>query len=128
MPIEQAVCGQWIGELLRRIEHDLNNALDAPVVADQTCGFKAETLGDRRSDLLPAQDFSFDLAGLDDFFSERFKRGLCAKGEAEPVHLPKQASLLVPDGRQLVTDPLNVPVESGPVGKGVNISHNLCVV
>src|SRR5690242_4368176 len=101
MPAEQPLSNQWSCVLCGRIHHQLNDAVDVAVRRHETAGIEAQLAGDRGPDLRAVEFLAFDLARLDDVFSQGAKVSLAPQGEAQAFHLAEQTPLLAGDaGKQ----------------------------
>ena len=124
MPAEEALRGQRLVVVLRRVQHHLDDAFDVTVRRLQPADIDSEPTRDRRADLVGVQLLAFDLAALQHVFGERAENGLLSDPEAERLHLADQAPLQVPGCSQRGRQPSVIPTELGPVRKLMDICRH----
>jgi hypothetical protein len=101
MPTKPPLCGEFVAEFLRGVEHHLDDTFDVAVDRRQGRSLDSQAAGNRGPNLAPVQDLAFDLAGLEHVFGQRLENGLLAQRKAERVHATYQLSLSMPDRRKL---------------------------
>jgi hypothetical protein len=125
VPAEEALHGQRLVVVLRRVQHHLHDAFDVTVCRSQPADIHPEPTRDRRADLIGVQLLAFDFAALQHVFGERAENGLLSDPEAERLHLADKAPLQVPGYSQRGRQTSVIPTELRPVRKIMDIwSHS----
>ena len=86
MPNEQPIFGQRCIELACRINHDFYDAIHVAVSRYESADVYAETRSYGGPDFVHVEDFTFDLASLDNGIGERVKCGPLFEVESYPRH------------------------------------------
>jgi len=121
VPAEEALHGQRLLIVLRRVQHHLHDAFNVKVRRLQPADIDSEPTCDRRADLFSVQLLAFDLAAIQHVFGERPKNGLLLDPKAECLHPSNQPPLQVPGCSQRGSQPAVIPTELGPVRKLMDI-------
>mgnify|MGYP007050449361 CR=1 FL=1 len=123
MPAEQPFFGERCREILRGIEHHLDDTLDIAIGWGEPADIHAKPAGDGGTNLFPVEPLALDLAGFDDILGEGAQDGLGAQIEAERFHAADQSALAMTHRRQPVADERVRPGKTGPAVQLVNIDH-----
>ena len=121
MPAEQPLVRQRLVIAARGVEHHLDDAFDVAVRGLEAADVEAQTPRHRRADLFGIELLTFDFAGLQDVFGQRFEDGFLLKAKAEAFHLPDEPPLPVTNRGQRLCELLHVPAKVRPVLPLVNI-------
>jgi hypothetical protein len=127
LPAEQTLAGQWLGVVLRGIEHQLDGSLDIATRGDVVGGLNSHAPGDGGADRCRVKYRALDGAGFDDFRREILQRGFGAKTKSEAFHPTEQASLAVPDFHQGRQQFGLIPGEMRPFWSLMDIAHGKMV-
>lgn len=95
MPAEQALLGDRLGVVARRVESHLDHAVDVTTRRSQSADVDAEPTRHRRANLRDIELLTFDRGGPSDVAGDRVERRLLAQGEPERLAAAEQHALLV---------------------------------
>ena len=69
MPVEQTFPGQWLAELLRRVQHHLNDTIDISIfVGFESSDVQPQLTSEGGTNILWIKHDTFDCARFDRFF------------------------------------------------------------
>ena len=115
VPAEQAFLRQRGLIFLGGIEHHLDNAFDMPVGWRQCSDIESKAAGEGGAYLVDVEDFPLDLARFEHVLGQRTQHRLLAEPEAKALHPSDEPTLSVTHRRELVCQPVLIPVEPGPI-------------
>jgi hypothetical protein len=93
VPAEQAFGRQQRAATGRGIQHHLDHPFDMAVHRRERADIHAQPAGDGRAHGFDAEDFAFDLAGLDDIVGQRRQAGPVAPRHADLGETPQEHAL-----------------------------------